>query len=94
MHPRCFCTVSQKVFAECDDDAGLPRDDSLEVDLEIPEIDLKIPEEELNISGLDIWSWSNIILYTDKSKLYKINVILKFIGYLFLFLYHSVEVLS
>lgn len=36
------------------EDIEVPRNDSLDVDLEIPEIDLKIPETELHVSGLDL----------------------------------------
>ena len=39
---------------DCFDDIEIPKDDNLNVDLDIPEIDLKIPEHELNVSGLDI----------------------------------------
>ena len=34
------------------DDIDLPKEDSLDVDLDIAEIDFKIPETELAISGL------------------------------------------
>ena len=36
------------------DDIEVPRDDSLEVDLDIPEIDLKIEDNELNVAPLEI----------------------------------------
>ena len=47
---------ARKGAEDCFEDIEVPRDDSLEVDLDIPEIDLKIAENELTISGLDIWN--------------------------------------
>ena len=44
----------RKGAEDCFEDIEVPRDDSLDVDLDIPEIDLKIAENELTISGLDI----------------------------------------
>ena len=37
----------------CFEDIEVPSEDSVEVDLEIPEIDLKIEENEFSVSGIE-----------------------------------------